>query len=121
MLTKEQQHIFYKQLGKKICAARKSANLKQEYLAMEIGLTRTSLVNIEHGNQKIQLHTLLTLIRILEIDLLELLPETGNNKPQELNKKLEKNLSKEIELKFENMNQTMEKLKNFYKLTQNKK
>ncbi|RZK48096.1 MAG: XRE family transcriptional regulator [Pedobacter sp.] len=120
-MTKEEQHIFYKQLGRKICTARKTANMKQEYLALQIGLTRTSLVNIEQGNQRIQLHALLALISVLEIDIIDLIPEIINSKPQELNWNFEKNISKEIDQNFEDVKQTREKLKNFYNLTQNKK
>ncbi|WP_165501693.1 helix-turn-helix domain-containing protein [Pedobacter frigiditerrae] len=121
MLAKEEQDIFYKKLGGLIRSARKNAKYKQEFLAMELGLTRTSLVNIEHGNQKIQLHVLLDLARIINVEVTELLPKLENDKSLDLNSKFEVNLSKEIEQKFDDRDLAMQKLKHFYKITQYKK
>lgn len=120
MLTKEEQSIFYKKLGELIRNARKNSDKKQETLAYELGITRTSLVNIEHGNQKIPIHVLLDLARILRIEISELLPNieisTGN-----LNKRYEAKLSNEISQQVDDPDNVMKILKDFIKLTQNKK
>lgn len=121
MLTKEEQENFYKKLGLQIRIARKNAKYKQEILALELGLTRTSLVNIEHGNQKIPLHILLDLARILEVEMIELLPTMNSLNIFNLSKKSESSLSKEVEQKVDNLDRAMEKLKHFITITQIKK
>lgn len=48
----------YRQLGAKIQQLREALGWRQEELAKKVGLTRTSIVNIEGGNQRILLHDL---------------------------------------------------------------
>jgi len=121
VLTKEEQENFYKKLGILIRTARKNADYKQEVLAMELGLTRTSLVNIEHGNQKVPPHVLLDLSRILQVEISELLPKMDNLNILNLSKKSETNLSNEIKQKVDDPDQAMQKLKHFITITQIKK
>jgi transcriptional regulator with XRE-family HTH domain len=67
---------FYKEVGLRIRQARKKAdNLTQEALAVSVGLTRTSLTNIEKGRQKVLLHTFTEIASALGIDPLDLLPK----------------------------------------------
>ena len=49
-------------------------NVTQEGLAKLVGLTRTSLTNIEKGRQKILLHTFADLAAALRVAPAELLP-----------------------------------------------
>lgn len=46
----------YRQLGAKIESIRTTLGWKQDDLAKKVGLTRTSIVNIEGGRQRILLH-----------------------------------------------------------------
>jgi len=73
VVTKGDQDIFYKKLGEAIRSARKKSNLTQDDLADQLGLTRVSIVNFEQGTQKIQLHNLLELTSVLNIDAGDLL------------------------------------------------
>ncbi len=57
-------------------------NVTQENLAKLVGLTRTSLTNIEKGRQKILLHTFADLASALGVRPAELLPkESHASKP----------------------------------------
>lgn len=56
--TAESEQAFYQATGALIRAARIARGLTQSELAGSVGLTRTSVVNIEKGRQKILLHTL---------------------------------------------------------------
>jgi len=69
-----QQSAFYRQLGTNIRTCRKRSKLSQEGLATLIGLTRTSLTNIENGRQHPPLHTLCEIVEKLKVDISELLP-----------------------------------------------
>ncbi len=54
---------------------RKRAKLTQGELAQLVGFTRTSISNMESGRQRIQLDTLYTIAKALEVDVSELLPQ----------------------------------------------
>jgi transcriptional regulator with XRE-family HTH domain len=69
-----QQAAFYQQLGANIRKYRKRRELSQDALAKLIGLTRTSLTNIENGRQHPPLHTFCEIVEQLKADFSELLP-----------------------------------------------
>src|SRR5262245_10169498 len=69
-----EQIAFYQQLGANIRARRKRLNLSQDALAQLIGLTRTSLTNIENGRQHPPLHTFCEIAEQLKVDAAALLP-----------------------------------------------
>lgn len=48
--------------------------MSQEVLARELGLSRTSITNIEKGRQPVQLHTLYHISNLLAVELKDLLP-----------------------------------------------
>src|SRR5579863_1667681 len=64
---------FYKQVGQSI-RSRRGKNLSQEALASAVGLTRTSISNIESGRQKMLLHTFVDIADALKADPANLLP-----------------------------------------------
>jgi transcriptional regulator with XRE-family HTH domain len=69
------QAEYYRQLGRRIQRARLRQGLTQEELAKLIGLSRTSMVNVERGRQKVLAHTLIKLGRVLKVSLEELAQE----------------------------------------------
>ena len=64
----------YEYIGSRIASARAAAGMAQATLAEAIGLTRTSISNIEKGRQKMLVHTLLDIARALSVQPTELLP-----------------------------------------------
>jgi transcriptional regulator with XRE-family HTH domain len=67
-MVKRNRHAdFYKQMGERLRIAREISGLTQSEIAKELGLTRTSVVNIESGNQSIPLHTFVTLCDLLKV------------------------------------------------------
>lgn len=65
---------FYFELGQRIKAARYDRSVRQEDLAKKLGLSRTSLTNIEAGRQSMLLHQFLAVERALGVPHLSLLP-----------------------------------------------
>jgi transcriptional regulator with XRE-family HTH domain len=65
---------FYKHLGANIRANRDRLKLSQDELARSVGLTRTSLTNIEKGRQHPPLHTFCEIAQRLKVDPSALLP-----------------------------------------------
>src|SRR5205809_263541 len=63
---------YYRELGQRVQRARIASALTQESLASLVGLTRTSIVNIEKGRQKVLAHTLVRLSRSLNVAIDEL-------------------------------------------------
>lgn len=66
---------FYTAVGRLVREARDKAGLTQEALASRVGLTRTSVTNIEKGRQKLLLHTFCDLAGALGVSPDALLPE----------------------------------------------
>jgi len=65
---------LYQAVGRLVRAGRRRAKLTQDDLAQRVGLTRTSLTNIERGKQKIQVHTLYAIAEVLGFPPAALLP-----------------------------------------------
>ena len=85
------EHL-YRSIGQLVRAGRKEAELTQDELAQRVGLTRTSINNIEHGRQKIQVHTLYALAEALSVPASALLPPTGSQQPSVSENQLPKDL-----------------------------
>jgi transcriptional regulator with XRE-family HTH domain len=66
---------LYDEFGKRLRAARREARLSQENVAERVGLTRSSIANIELGRQRITLHTLYALAGAVQSRPAALLPE----------------------------------------------
>ena len=72
-MTESEQSVFYKNLGDRIRTARQKAELKQEAFAVQLGLSRVSIVNIEKGRQRPAIHLLWNIARILNIEVEDLI------------------------------------------------
>lgn len=66
---------LYSAFGEHFRKLRKTAGLTQEDVAERVGLTRTSVTNIERGRQHISLHQLYLLAAAVGRDPTELLPD----------------------------------------------
>ena len=66
---------IYEEFGRGLRSARKAANLTQEALAERVGLSRTSITNIEKGRQHVSLHILFSLAAAVVVEPVELLPQ----------------------------------------------
>lgn len=68
---------LYQAVGERIRKIRVSAGagaLTQAELAKLVGLERTSITNIEKGNQKVSLHTLFRICEALKVSVADTLP-----------------------------------------------
>lgn len=98
-LTPAQLKAFYQELGRNIKRARTSAGSlapTQEDLAKKIGLTRTSITNIEKGRQRIMLHTLFEISIALGVALSALVPEISKEGKIKIPGSVSKEVSKFI-------------------------
>ena len=66
---------LYVGVGLHVHRERLRRNISQEELAAATGMTRTSITNLEAGRQRIPLHTLIHIARILSVNYLHLLPQ----------------------------------------------
>ncbi len=60
--------------GQILAQRRLEARMSQEAFAKAIGLSRTSITNIENGRQPVNLHTLYVMAEVLRRDVNDLLP-----------------------------------------------
>jgi transcriptional regulator with XRE-family HTH domain len=88
-----QQGPFYEALGANVCRLRQAANLTQQHLATKVGLTRTSITNIEKGRQPVQAHVLIQIVRALKTSVNEVLPQM----PDESTPVLPNNLDEQMQ------------------------
>ena len=73
-MSDAEQSVFYSHIGQKINQIRRARNLSQNVLGQIVGLSRTSIVNIERGKHRVQTHTLVEIANALKIDLSDMLP-----------------------------------------------
>jgi transcriptional regulator with XRE-family HTH domain len=76
-----EQRVIYSRFGRLLARHRKKAGLSQEALAAAVGLSRTSITNVECGRQPIQLHSLYALATALNAAPDDLLPAVPNIRP----------------------------------------
>lgn len=65
---------FYRAFGHRVRVARTAAGLSQQALADRVGLKRTSVTNLELGQQHIPLHVLILIARAVGTTPCDLLP-----------------------------------------------
>ena len=66
---------LYRELGRRLRAARRDAELTQAVLAERVGVSRTSITNVEQGNQHVPIHVLYELARAVGVSPASLLPD----------------------------------------------
>ena len=69
------QGMLYRLVGQRVREARTDRKVTQDNLAKAISLTRTSIANIEHGRQKLLLHTLCDIAAALQVEPATLIPD----------------------------------------------
>jgi transcriptional regulator with XRE-family HTH domain len=69
------RELLYQELGMSLANQRRRLHLSQSQFAAKVGLSRTSITNIECGRQPIQLHQLYLFASILQVDVAKLLPK----------------------------------------------
>jgi len=68
---------MYIQLGRNIASARTQASVTQAQLADALGLSRTSITNVEAGKQTVQVDELLLIAHYLRTPVTDLLARTA--------------------------------------------
>lgn len=72
--TEAEVAAFYQQVGARVRERRTAARLTQLRLSQHLGMTRTSVANLEAGRQRIPLHVLAVVADAVGCDTAELLP-----------------------------------------------
>ena len=75
----DQTKKLYEEVGRRIRTARVGRGVTQDALAERVGLTRTSITNVEAGKQKLPLHTLFEIAAALQVEVRELLPASAGS------------------------------------------
>lgn len=65
---------LYLEIGARIARAREAAGLSQAKLSTEVKVTRTSIVNIEHGRQRLPIWLLWRIAGVLGLEVGRFLP-----------------------------------------------
>jgi transcriptional regulator with XRE-family HTH domain len=83
-VTDDPADRFYRLFGANVRAARSNADMTQDTLARKIGMTRSSVANLEAGRQRIPLHLLYEIASALRVEPRELLPDVRDETPLDL-------------------------------------
>jgi transcriptional regulator with XRE-family HTH domain len=73
------QGPFYRELGERLRRARQSARLSQGRLADSVGMSRSSIANIERGRQPVYIHALVGIAKELQTPVLNLIPSPNKD------------------------------------------
>lgn len=76
------EEALYKLVGEKIRKFRDRKGISQAKLAQKLGMTRTSVVNIEAGRQRPPLHVLWQIAEVLETETALLIPKQAEYREQ---------------------------------------
>jgi DNA-binding XRE family transcriptional regulator len=68
---KEYEELVYKTFGVRVKSKRQAKGISQLDLAEAVGLSRTSLTNIENGRHKPVLHVAIKICQILKMKVVE--------------------------------------------------
>ena len=88
---------IYRGVGRKIRQTRENQRLSQDSLAQRLGISRTSMVNIEAGRQRAPLHVLWQIAELLETKLILLIPSPEELLAPQNQTVLDKEMMKQIE------------------------
>ena len=88
---------IYRGVGRKIRQTRENQHLSQDSLAQRLGISRTSMVNIEAGRQHTPLHVLWQIAELLGTDLTQLIPTNEELLAPAKQVRLDKEMMKQIE------------------------
>src|SRR6266849_6063954 len=69
------RELLYQEFGIALANERRRQHLSQAQFGAKVGLSRTSITNIECGRQPIQLHQLYLFASTLKVDVTKLLPK----------------------------------------------
>ena len=84
---------FYKLVGAKVRSARIEAGLSQATLAGQVGLTRSSVANLEAARQRTSLYHFVLISRALGAEVSELLPDEPGTYDSQLMSSLQNELA----------------------------
>jgi transcriptional regulator with XRE-family HTH domain len=70
----QEEKDFYLSIGENIRNIRKSKQIDQEAMAIAVGLSRTSIINIEKGRQRPSIFQLYAMAQVLNTPISNLLP-----------------------------------------------
>jgi transcriptional regulator with XRE-family HTH domain len=72
------RELLFREFGILLAGERRRKHLTQAQFAARVGLSRTSVTNIERGRQAVQLHQLYAFALALQIDVSKLLPKEAS-------------------------------------------
>jgi transcriptional regulator with XRE-family HTH domain len=107
------ENVLYHLVGERIRKARSRAKLSQAKLALALGLSRTSVVNIEAGRQKAPLHVLWQVAEILGTEAALLIPNQEEYQEQKQPIALDNKIIEQIETAANGNSSTKQALYSF--------
>ena len=83
------ESTLYARFGQLVRLHRKRLGLSQAEIGRAVGLSRASVANIETGRQRIPVHHLYRLARVLKVDVHALLPAPDDGAPSIMHREID--------------------------------
>lgn len=106
---------FYEGIGVNIKAYRSKLGYSQEDLGKFVDLTRTSMVNIEKGRQRITVHTLSEVANFLKVSVEDLLPSKEEKHQIDFKKIVDQNVQQYSDISIDK-----QKMTHFFQISSSK-
>lgn len=113
-MTEQQINTLYRIIGARIREAREDINISQDKLANKVGVSRSSVVNIEKGRQRLPLHLMWNIANELKVEPNTLIPSRNDILKQPATYKIDDETLKMIDQKSQGNPETRKKLIEFY-------
>ena len=86
------ESVLYARFGHLVRLHRKRLSLNQAEIGRAVGLSRASVANIETGRQRIPIHHLYRLARVLKVDVHALLPAPDDAPPSIIHREIQSSI-----------------------------
>lgn len=108
-----QEPLIYSIIGTRIREFRNQKDKSQDELARDVGVSRTSIVNIEQGRQRLPIHLLWQIGDVLDVDPGNFIPDIKDLREHPEAKKVNDKILKAIEYTSRGNTTTRNKLIEF--------
>lgn len=109
---------YYNDVGENIRSYRTKLGYSQDDLAKFLGLTRTSIVNMEKGRQRPPIHTLSELASYLKVSVEDLLPSKDEKEQIDFQKLVTENMNSLA--RYKDISIDKEKMTHFFQISASK-
>lgn len=113
-MTEQQINALYRIIGARIREAREKNHINHDQLAQKVGISRSSVVNIEKGRQRLPLHLMWDIADELGVEPYNFIPSRSDIHKQPITNEIDDKTLKMIDEKSQGNPEIRKKMIEFY-------